>query len=185
LQVVPFAWKDYNRLNLGGKEMLGMAIEAYVLIKVSLGKTMEVVQALVELEGVRSVHSVTGPYDVIAAVGVADLDHLGSLMSDVHSVPGIERTTTCIAVTLAKKEEAALPWETLRTELMKRKASNEPVRTLARGLASWIDEVGDDYVVVRPERTGRRRRITKAMIESSSVPSNRIIAALRQLGGYL
>ena len=160
------------------------AVEAYVLIEVGMGKTMEVVEALAKLEGVRAAHSVTGPYDIIAAVGVSDLDHLGNLMSDVHSIAGIERTTTCIAVTLAKKEEAVLPWETLRAELMKRKAGNQPVRTLVQGLASWVDEVGDDYVVIRPERTGRQRRITKAVIESSSASNNRIIAALRRLGGY-
>ncbi len=76
-------------------------------------------------------------------------------------------------------------WETLRAELVKRKTANEPVRTLIRGLASWIDEVGNDYVVVRSERTGRPRRITKARIESSSDPTTRVIATLRQLGGYI
>lgn len=162
-----------------------MAIEAYVLVKVDTGKTMQVVDALAKLEGVRSTHSVTGPYDIIAAIEVADLDRLGSLMSEVHSVSGIQRTTTCIAVALAKKKEAALPWETLRTELMRRKAANEPVRTLVVGVPNWIDEVGDEYVVVRSERTGRPRRITKAVIESSSAPSNRIIGALRRLGGYV
>jgi len=67
---------------------------------------------------------------------------------------------------------------------MKLKAANEPVRTLVQGLPSWIEEVDDDYVVVQPERTGTRRKITKAMVESRSTPGNRIIAALRRLGGY-
>ncbi len=161
-----------------------MAIEAYVLINVDMGKTMEVSEALAKLDGVTSAHSVTGPYDIIAAIGVANLNRLGSLMSNVHSVYGIQRTTTCIAVTLAKKRKEPPPWETLKTELMKLKAANEPVRTLVQGLPSWIEEVGDDYVVVRPERTGTRHKITKVMIESRSAPDNRVIAALRQLGGY-
>ena len=161
-----------------------MAIEAYILVKVDTGKTMQVADALARLKGVRSAHSVTGPYDIIAAIEVTDLDHLGSLTSDVHSITGIQRTTTCIAVTIAKKKVASLPWKTLRAELMKRKATKEPIRTLVQGVPNWIDEVGDDYVVVRSERTGRPRRITKAAIESSSAPSNRIIAALRRLGGY-
>lgn len=160
-----------------------MATEAYVLVEVGIRKTMEVVKALSELTGVRSAHSVTGPYDVIAAIEVADLDHLGSLMSDVHSIPGIERTTTCIAVTLAKTEKSL--WETLRAELTKRKAGNKPVRTLGLGVANYIDEVGDNYVVVRSERTDRQRRITKGAIESNAAPSNRIIGALRRLGGYV
>lgn len=61
-----------------------MAIEAYVLINVDMGKTMEVLEALAKLDGVTSAHSVTGPYDIIAAIGVVNLDRLGSLMSDVH-----------------------------------------------------------------------------------------------------
>ncbi len=161
-----------------------MAIEAYVLIEADMGKTMEVLEALAKLEGVTSAHSVTGPYDIIAAIAVANLNRLGSLMSDVHSIYGIERTTTCIAVTLARKRKAPPPWETLSAELMKLQAANEPVKTLIQGLPSWIEEVGDDYVVVRPERTGTRRKITKVAIESRLATGNRIIAALRRLGGY-
>jgi len=67
---------------------------------------------------------------------------------------------------------------------MKLKAANEPVRTLVQGRPSWIEEVGDDYVVVRPERTGTRRKITKAVIGSRSARGNRVIAALRRLGDY-
>ncbi len=117
-----------------------MTIEAYVLIEADIGKTMEVLEALGKLEGVTSAYSVTGPYDIIVAIAVANLARLGRLMSDVHSIYGIQRTTTCIAVTLAKKRKASPPWETLRTELMKLKAANEPVRTLVQGLPSWIEE---------------------------------------------
>ena len=145
---------------------------------------MDALEALAKLDGVTSAHSVTGPYDVIAGVGVANLDRLGSLMSDVHSIYGIQRTTTCIAVTLTKKRKESPPWEMLKAELIKRKAATEPVKTLVQGVPNWIDEVGDDYVVVRSERTGRPRRITKGVIESSSAPNNRIIGALRRLGGY-
>ena len=67
---------------------------------------------------------------------------------------------------------------------MKLKAANEPVRTLVQGLPSLVEELGDNYIVLRPERTGTRRKITKAMIESRSAPDNRVIAALRQPGGY-
>jgi len=161
-----------------------MAMEAYVLINVDMGKTMEVLEALAKLEGVTSAHSVTGPYDIVVAIGVTNLDRLGSLMSDVHSIYGIERTTTCIAVALTKKRKALSRWETLRAELMKRKEANEPVKTLVQGLPNWIEEVGEDYVVVRSERTDTPRKYSKVVIESRSGPGNRIIAALRRLGGY-
>lgn len=162
-----------------------MATEAYLVINVGIGKTTQVGEALAKLEGVKSVHTVTGPYDIIAAVEVTDLSHLGSLMGEIHAISGIERTTTCVAVTLGKKVKSAQPWKTLKVELLKRQVAKEPIRTLVQGAVNWIEEVGEDYVVVRSERTGRRRRITKTMIESPSAPKNRVIAALRKLGDYI
>jgi len=49
-----------------------MNAKAYVLIEIEAGQTSEVVMALSELAGVRSVDAITGPYDVIATVETAD-----------------------------------------------------------------------------------------------------------------
>ncbi|TET16597.1 MAG: Lrp/AsnC family transcriptional regulator [Dehalococcoidia bacterium] len=48
--------------------------------------------------GVKSADSVTGPYDLVVAVEVADLDAVGSVVKQIHSVPGICKTTTCVGV---------------------------------------------------------------------------------------
>ncbi|MFC2043935.1 Lrp/AsnC ligand binding domain-containing protein, partial [Chloroflexota bacterium] len=50
-----------------------MPIESYVLINTDTDKTIEVLEALSELESVSSAHSVTGPYDIIAAIQVRNL----------------------------------------------------------------------------------------------------------------
>ncbi|GAI12853.1 unnamed protein product, partial [marine sediment metagenome] len=43
-----------------------MAVKAFVLIEIGVGKTKNVVTALGKVEGVKSADAVTGPYDIIA-----------------------------------------------------------------------------------------------------------------------
>lgn len=78
-----------------------MAVRAYVLIEVAVGKTKDVVTALQKVEGVESVAAVTGPYDVIAVIEKADVNAIGDLVTrNIHSVSGIARTVTCLTVQL-------------------------------------------------------------------------------------
>ena len=78
-----------------------MAMKAFVLIEVVVGKTKEVVTALQDVEGVKSVEAVTGPYDVIAVIEKPEVDAIGDLVTKkVHSVSGIARTVTCLTVQL-------------------------------------------------------------------------------------
>jgi len=78
-----------------------MAVRAFVLIEVAVGKTKDVVTALQKVEGVKSVEAVTGPYDVIAVVEKPDVNAVGDLVTkNVHSVGGIARTVTCLSVQL-------------------------------------------------------------------------------------
>lgn len=75
-----------------------MTVKAYVLIEAEVGKTGNVLEAVQKLQGVKSADSVTGPYDVVAAVEVADLDTVGSVVKQIHSITGICKTTTCLGV---------------------------------------------------------------------------------------
>lgn len=78
-----------------------MATRAFVLIETSVGRTKDVVDALHKVSSVISVDAVTGPYDIIAIVESADLNSIGDVVtSRVHTVPGIVRTVTCLAVSL-------------------------------------------------------------------------------------
>lgn len=76
-----------------------MAAKAFVLIETTVGKTKEVVAKISQLEGVKSVDPVTGPYDVIAIVEAENLNSIGDLVtSKIHPIPGISRTVTCLAI---------------------------------------------------------------------------------------
>ena len=76
-----------------------MSTKAYILIETAVGKSRDVASALRALEGVESVDGVTGPYDIIAVVAPQDLNAVGDLVtSQIHTINGIVRTVTCLAV---------------------------------------------------------------------------------------
>ncbi len=76
-----------------------MTAKAFVLIETAVGKNKEVAVALRQLEGVRSVDTVTGPYDIIAIIEGETLTAVGDLVTGkIHPVAGISRTVTCLAI---------------------------------------------------------------------------------------
>lgn len=76
-----------------------MVAKAFVLIETAVGRTKEVATALEQLEGVKSVDPVTGPYDIIAVVEAESLNNIGDLVTGkIHPITGISRTVTCLAI---------------------------------------------------------------------------------------
>ena len=79
-----------------------MAAKAFVLIETVVGKNKEVVSALRQLKGVKSVDTVTGPYDIIAIIEGETLNDIGDLVTGkIHPITGISRTVTCLAIQAA------------------------------------------------------------------------------------
>ena len=76
-----------------------MTAKAFVLIETVVGRNKEVVTALKQLEGVESVNTVTGPYDVIATIEGETLNDIGDLVTaKIHPIAGISRTVTCLVI---------------------------------------------------------------------------------------
>ncbi len=76
-----------------------MAARAFVLIETAVGRTKEVATALKQLEGIKSVDLVTGPYDIITILEAEDLNEIGDLVTGkIHPIAGISRTVTCLAI---------------------------------------------------------------------------------------
>lgn len=76
-----------------------MSIKAYILANVEAGMGEGVIEALSVIEGVKSAHNVTGPYDVIALVELPDTTALGELIiSGIQLVDGIDYTLTCVVM---------------------------------------------------------------------------------------
>ncbi len=76
-----------------------MTAKAFVLIETVVGRNKEVVTALKQLDGVKSVDTVTGPYDVIATIEGETLNDIGDLVTaKIHPIAGISRTVTCLVI---------------------------------------------------------------------------------------
>ena len=76
-----------------------MAAKAFILIETAVGKTKEVTASLEQLAGVKTVDTVTGPYDIIAIIEGSNLNDIGDLVtSKIHPITGISRTVTCLAL---------------------------------------------------------------------------------------
>ncbi len=73
--------------------------KAYVLMEVAAGYVPAVTAALREVPGLLSVDAIMGPYDIILVVLADDLAAAHDLVSEhVHSVSGVVRTVTCLAI---------------------------------------------------------------------------------------
>jgi DNA-binding Lrp family transcriptional regulator len=73
-------------------------MQAYILISTDPGKPWEVADSLLQIDGVKKAHAVTGPFDVVAFVEFTNIDELGKLLERIHSVKGVLKTQTAIAM---------------------------------------------------------------------------------------
>jgi uncharacterized protein with GYD domain len=72
---------------------------AYILIEALPGKGIDLMNIIKEIKGVKTVHLVTGPYDVIAFAEADDLKALGEMIvKRIQATGFVARTLTCITV---------------------------------------------------------------------------------------
>ena len=69
-----------------------------ILIHASVGTFWESSKEIEKIEGVTKAHAVTGPYDIIAYAELPSTDDLRRITKQIHEVPGVDRTETCIAI---------------------------------------------------------------------------------------
>lgn len=71
---------------------------AFVLAKCELGRVSEVARAIIEIDGVSEVHSVTGEHDLLVKLYAEDYDAFGELIPGIlQKVSGIRETSTMLA----------------------------------------------------------------------------------------
>jgi DNA-binding Lrp family transcriptional regulator len=69
----------------------------FVMIKTEPGHTTEVANSIAEVESFSECYSITGQYDLLVKLYVADVDGLGRLIErDIHSIPNIRDTFTIL-----------------------------------------------------------------------------------------
>jgi DNA-binding Lrp family transcriptional regulator len=71
---------------------------AFVMVKCELGRLEEVANAIMELDGVSEVHSVTGSWDLLVKLFAPSYEAFGDLIPDLlQKVPGVRDTQTMLA----------------------------------------------------------------------------------------
>jgi DNA-binding Lrp family transcriptional regulator len=71
---------------------------AFILVKCELGRIEAVANALMEIEGVSEVHSITGDHDLIVKAYAPEYEDFGDLVPDhLQKVAGVRETTTLLA----------------------------------------------------------------------------------------
>ncbi|HVP66664.1 MAG TPA: Lrp/AsnC ligand binding domain-containing protein [Anaeromyxobacteraceae bacterium] len=71
---------------------------AFVLVKCGLGRLEEVANAVMEIDGVSEVHSITGPFDLLVKLYAPTYDDFGDVIPGrLQKVPGVRETETLLA----------------------------------------------------------------------------------------
>jgi len=71
---------------------------AFVLVKCELGRVEAVANAVMEIDGVSEVHSVTGPFDLLVKLYAPSYDDFGDIIPDrLQKIPGVRDTETLLA----------------------------------------------------------------------------------------
>ncbi|MBW2145444.1 MAG: Lrp/AsnC ligand binding domain-containing protein [Deltaproteobacteria bacterium] len=86
-------------------------ITAIVMINCEVGKVPSVAEALINLDGVGEVYSISGEHDILAVIRVKEYESLAQLVSEqVASIPGITKTVTQMAFRCYSKHDMEKMW---------------------------------------------------------------------------
>lgn len=78
-----------------------MSARAHVLINVTAGKSKQIRETIAMVDGVLSVDTVAGPYDLIATIEASDYNKLAKIvMDEIQGIDGVVKTITCNVLNL-------------------------------------------------------------------------------------
>ena len=73
-------------------------VTAVVLVRTESERVQEAAQAMLGVEGVTEVYSVTGPYDLVVMVRIPDFERPADIVPEkLAQAPGVARTETMVA----------------------------------------------------------------------------------------
>lgn len=87
-------------------------ITTIVLIRVEPARIPEAAKMLAGVDGVSEVYSVSGEWDLVAIVRVAEYDQIARVVTEVFPmVPGIQRTQTLTAFRAYSRGDLQQAWD--------------------------------------------------------------------------
>jgi len=85
-------------------------LEAYILVNIEASsESWQIIEAVVKIEGVKTANVVTGQFDAVVLVQFSELDRLGKIVEQIHSVKGVLRTQTLISVPSPVRAGSVMP----------------------------------------------------------------------------
>ncbi len=82
-----------------GPAATGRRVSAHVAITIDPKRGEHVQQTLRRIAGVRTLHTVSGPFDLIAVVAAEGTAEIDDVLDRIGAIPGVERTTSSIVLT--------------------------------------------------------------------------------------
>jgi DNA-binding Lrp family transcriptional regulator len=79
-------------------EVEAALVRAHVMITVAPRRAAAIESALRKIPELRVLHSVSGPFDLIAIVAAASIGELDALIDRIGALDGVERTTSAIVL---------------------------------------------------------------------------------------
>ena len=87
-------------------------VAAVVLIRAVPGDVPALARRIAGIEGVAEVYSVSGEYDLVAIVRVAEYDRIAAIVTEeIAQVSGIERTNTLTAFRVYSRQDLERAWD--------------------------------------------------------------------------
>jgi len=87
-------------------------VAAVVLIRAERDSIPSAAREVAEIDGVAEVYSVSGEWDLVAIVRVAEWEQIADVVADrIARTPGLERTETLIAFRVYSKEDLDAAYE--------------------------------------------------------------------------
>ena len=87
-------------------------ITTIVLIRAEPASIPATAQFLAEIDGVTDVYSVSGDWDLVAIVKVAEYDQIAKVVTEAFPlVPGLQRTLTLTAFRAYSKKDLQQAWD--------------------------------------------------------------------------
>jgi len=87
-------------------------ITTIVLCRVDPSRIPEAAKVLAGIEGVDEVYSVSGEWDLVAIVRVAEYEHIARVVTEIFpTVPGLQRTQTLTAFRAYSKKDTQQAWD--------------------------------------------------------------------------
>jgi DNA-binding Lrp family transcriptional regulator len=87
-------------------------LTAFVMIQAEPGKIASVAQTIANMPNVAEVYSVTGDFDILVILHLAEYDQLAEAVPDgLAKIDGIKQTNTVLAFRRFSSEELEAAWD--------------------------------------------------------------------------